>query len=155
MGRDLCEGNEELSARTEQQAVNVAQTTGRVRDLASTVAQNAQAVASVNDQAVTVRDVAETGARAMEKSIRSVEAIQVTAHRMNEINGVIDMLAFQTNILSAQRRRGGGAGGRARARLCRGGHRGADAGAAFGHVGQGDPLADPVVVLPRSRPAWP
>ena len=100
VGRDLCEGNEELSARTEQQAVNVAQTTGRVRDLASTVAQNAQAVASVNDQAVTVRDVAEAGAGAMEKSIRSVEAIQVTAHRMNEIIGVIDMLAFQTNILA-------------------------------------------------------
>ncbi|MFC7411770.1 methyl-accepting chemotaxis protein [Hydrogenophaga atypica] len=51
-------------------------------------------------QAAEVRTVAESGAQTMTAAVDSVEAIQRSAHRMNEIIGVIDGLAFQTNILA-------------------------------------------------------
>ena len=99
-GRNLSEGNRDLSDRTEQQAANLEQTAASVQELASTVQQNAQTASDVDRQAMNVRDIAESGARSMQASIESVEAIQASAHRMNEIIGVIDGLAFQTNILA-------------------------------------------------------
>ena len=100
VGRDLSAGSRDLSDRTEQQAANLEQTAGSVRELAATVQQNAQTAADVDSQAISVRDIAESGAQSMTASVASVEAIQSSAHRMNEIIGVIDGLAFQTNILA-------------------------------------------------------
>ncbi len=100
VGRNLSAGNRDLSDRTEQQAANLEQTAASVRDLATTVQQNAQIAADVDRQAISVRDIAESGAHSMTASVASVEAIQASAHRMNEIIGVIDGLAFQTNILA-------------------------------------------------------
>src|ERR1035437_6545799 len=100
VGRNLSAGNRDLSDRTEQQAANLEQTAASVRDLATTVQQNAQIASDVDRQAVSVRDIAESGAQAMQASVASVEAIQASALRMNEIIGVIDGLAFQTNILA-------------------------------------------------------
>ena len=99
-GNRLGAGNRELSDRTEQQAASLEQTSASVQELASTVQQNAQTAGDVDRQAAGVRDIAESGALAMVASIDSVEAIQKGAQRMNEIIGVIDGLAFQTNILA-------------------------------------------------------
>ena len=99
-GNRLGAGNRELSDRTEQQAASLEQTSASVQELASTVQQNAQTASDVDRQAAGVRDIAETGALAMVASIDAVEAIQKGAQRMNEIIGVIDGLAFQTNILA-------------------------------------------------------
>ena len=99
-GRELSAGNRDLADRTEQQATNLEQTSASVAELAATVGQNADAAGEVDRQAVQVRDIAETGANAMLAAVESVEAIQRSAHRMNEIIGVIDGLAFQTNILA-------------------------------------------------------
>ncbi len=99
-GRELSSGNRDLADRTEQQAANLEQTAASVSDLATTVGQNADVAVEVDRQALQVRDIAESGAKAMSMSIQSVEAIQQSAHRMNEIIGVIDGLAFQTNILA-------------------------------------------------------
>lgn len=99
-GRTLSVGNRELSDRTEQQAANLEQTSASVQELASTVQQNAHSAGEVDRQAAQVRDIAETGASAMSDSVESVVAIQQSAVRMNEIIGVIDGLAFQTNILA-------------------------------------------------------
>jgi len=100
VGRNLSAGNHDLSDRTEQQAANLEQTSASVHELASTVQQNAQTASDVNRQAIKVRDIAESGARSVATAIESVEAIQASAHRMGEIIGVIDGLAFQTNILA-------------------------------------------------------
>jgi methyl-accepting chemotaxis protein len=99
-GQDIRHGNRDLSDRTEQQAANLEQTAASVAELASTVAQNAEAATHVDAQAAQVRDIADAGAQAMRASVASVEAIQASATRMNEIIGVIDGLAFQTNILA-------------------------------------------------------
>jgi methyl-accepting chemotaxis protein len=99
-GQELSAGNRDLADRTEQQAANLEQTSASVQELASTVQQNAQVAGEVDRQAISVRDIAESGASQMGEAIASVEAIQASAHRMNEITGVIDTLAFQTNILA-------------------------------------------------------
>jgi len=99
-GQSLAAGNRELSDRTEQQAASLEQTAASVQELASTVQDNAQTTQQANTQASRVRDVADRGAQAMAEAVQSVEAVQGTAQRMNEIIGVIDGLAFQTNILA-------------------------------------------------------
>lgn len=99
-GHELSAGNRALSDRTEQQAANLEQTSASVQQLASTVEQNAHTASEVNRRAMGVRDIAEQGAHAMMSSIESVAAIQSSTRRMNEIIGVIDDLAFQTNILA-------------------------------------------------------
>jgi methyl-accepting chemotaxis protein len=99
-GHQLSIGNRDLSDRTEQQAANLEQTSASVQELASTVQQNAHTAGEVDRQAAQVRDIAESGATSMLTSVESVEAIQKSSSRMNEIIGVIDGLAFQTNILA-------------------------------------------------------
>ena len=99
-GKCLANDNRELSDRTEQQAANLEQTAASVEQLSSTVQGNAQTASHASVQASGVRDVADQGASAMAEAINSVEAIQSSAKRMDEIVGVIDGLAFQTNILA-------------------------------------------------------
>lgn len=99
-GKSLARGNQELSDRTEQQAANLEETAASVEELASTVQDNASTASVANGQAVKVRDVADKGAATMAQAVESVEAIQASAKRMDEIVGVIDGLAFQTNILA-------------------------------------------------------
>ncbi|WP_366474265.1 methyl-accepting chemotaxis protein [Hydrogenophaga sp.] len=99
-GKALAQGNRELADRTEQQAANLQQTAASVQQLSSTVHQNAASAGDSNTQAARVRDLAEMGAASMERAVASVEQIQKGARQMNEIIGVIDSLAFQTNILA-------------------------------------------------------
>ncbi|MFT7324512.1 MAG: methyl-accepting chemotaxis protein [Rhodoferax sp.] len=99
-GSSLATGNRALSSRTEQQAANLEQTAASVQELSSTVQGNAQAAQQSDIMASGVRDVAENGARTMTEAIASIEAIQASTKRMDEIVGVIDGLAFQTNILA-------------------------------------------------------
>jgi methyl-accepting chemotaxis protein len=99
-GKSLATGNRELADRTEQQAANLEQTAASVQELSSTVERNAQTAGDSDTQASRVRDIAESGAQAMVRAVESVEGIQKSAQQMNEIIGVIDSLAFQTNILA-------------------------------------------------------
>ena len=99
-GVGLAHGNRALSERTEQQAANLEQTAASVEELATTVQRNAETAESVSAQAVQVRDAARASAGAMAGVVGSVEAIQHGAQRMDDIIGVIDGIAFQTNILA-------------------------------------------------------
>lgn len=99
-GKSLAVGNRDLADRTEQQAANLEQTAASVQQLSSTVHQNAETAGDSDQQAARVRDVAESGAQSMGQAVSSVEMIQKSAQQMNEIIGVIDSLAFQTNILA-------------------------------------------------------
>jgi methyl-accepting chemotaxis protein len=99
-GKSLAAGNRDLADRTEQQAANLEQTAASVQQLSSTVHQNAETAGDSDTQAAKVRDVAESGAQSMGAAVASVEVIQKSAQQMNEIIGVIDSLAFQTNILA-------------------------------------------------------
>nr|WP_315848343.1 methyl-accepting chemotaxis protein [uncultured Rhodoferax sp.] len=99
-GDVLVTGNEALSGRTEQQAANLEETSASVQELSSTVKDNAHTAQKSDQAAQAVRGVAEQGAQGMVEAIASVEAIEASTKRMDEIVGVIDGLAFQTNILA-------------------------------------------------------
>ncbi|RZJ15365.1 MAG: HAMP domain-containing protein [Acidovorax sp.] len=99
-GQSLAHGNRSLADRTEQQAANLEQTAASVEQLSSAVQNNAQTAQSADARAAQVRTAADAGAQAMGRAVQSVEAIQQGARRMTEIIGVIDSIAFQTNILA-------------------------------------------------------
>ena len=99
-GQSLAQGNRSLADRTEQQAANLEQTAASVEQLSSAVQNNAQTAQGADARAAEVRKAADAGAEAMTRAVQSVEAIQQGARRMTEIIGVIDSIAFQTNILA-------------------------------------------------------
>lgn len=98
--KSLARANHDLSDRTEQQAANLEQTSSSVQDLSSAVQATAKTAFEASQQAIEVRRVADEGASTMTEAVEAVEAIQANAKRMDEIVGVIDGLAFQTNILA-------------------------------------------------------
>lgn len=99
-GDVLVRGNQSLSDRTVQQAANLEQTSASVHGLSATVLNNATASQQSDGAAHRVREVAERGAKDMSQAVVSIEAIEASTRRMDEIVGVIDALAFQTNILA-------------------------------------------------------
>ncbi len=99
-GLHLVGSSHALSDRTEQQAANLEQTNASVQELASTVHGNAQAAQESDRSASAVRAIADQSAHSMQLAVAQIEAIQASTRRMDEIVGVIDGLAFQTNILA-------------------------------------------------------
>ncbi|MFD2754246.1 methyl-accepting chemotaxis protein [Comamonas terrae] len=99
-GQQLVSEHEALAARTEQQAGNLAQTVVSVEQISGTVQHNAEVAHAAHAKASTVRSAADEGLQAMQHAVASVEAIERQAQRMREIIGVIDGIAFQTNILA-------------------------------------------------------
>ena len=99
-GRSLAAGNRDLAGRTEQQAANLEQTAASVSELASAVAHNAGGARAADADASRLRAEAEAGAQAMARATEAIGAVRQSAGRMAEIIGVIDGIAFQTNILA-------------------------------------------------------
>ena len=99
-GTSLVLGNTALSERTEQQAANLQQTAASVEELSATVKETAQDASAADAAAKAVRDLAEGGLQGMALAVTAVETIQSSTRRMDEVVGVIDGLAFQTNILA-------------------------------------------------------
>ena len=99
-GESLAHDSRALAERTEQQAASLEQTAASVDTLSAAVQNNAETAQSADQRATQVRDAAQAGTQAMERAVHSVQGIQQSARRMNEIIGVIDSIAFQTNILA-------------------------------------------------------
>lgn len=99
-GNTLARSNRELSSRTEQQAASLEQTAASVVELSEAVKENAAMAQHASARAQVVRGLAEDGVTTMSAAIASIEQIQSSSRRMEEIIGVIDGLAFQTNILA-------------------------------------------------------
>jgi len=99
-GHSLAADNRALAERTEQQAASLEQTAASVEQLVAAVQQNAQTASAADRRAADLRSAADAGTLAMDRAAESVQAIQQGARRMAEITGVIDSIAFQTNILA-------------------------------------------------------
>ena len=97
---EIASGNLDLSARTEQQASSLEQTASAMEQLTSTVKQNTQSANQANQQAGSASDVAIKGGQVVDQVIASMGAINNASKRISEIIGVIDGIAFQTNILA-------------------------------------------------------
>ena len=99
-GQGLALGNRDLSDRTEQQAASLEQTGASVRQLTEMVSQTAETARQVNHLSERVHRVTEHGRGSMDAAVASMTGIQESSRRMHDIVGVIDGIAFQTNILA-------------------------------------------------------
>ena len=98
--RAIAAGNQDLNARTEQQAAALQQTAASIEELASTTRQNAGNARQANQLAGQASGVASDGGRTVDELIETMEGISDSSRRIGEIVGVIDGIAFQTNILA-------------------------------------------------------
>jgi methyl-accepting chemotaxis protein len=98
--RQIASGNQDLSQRTEETASNLQQTAASMEQLTGTVRQSADAAASADRLAGSAAGVASQGGEVVSQVVGTMEQIQAASRRIADIIGVIDGIAFQTNILA-------------------------------------------------------
>ncbi|TDG10792.1 HAMP domain-containing protein [Paraburkholderia guartelaensis] len=98
--REIAAGNLDLSSRTEQQSASLEQTASSMEQLTSSVRQNAQHANAASALAMGAADVAQRGGRVVEQVIDTMEEISRSSGKIADITGIIDGIAFQTNILA-------------------------------------------------------
>jgi methyl-accepting chemotaxis protein len=97
---EIATGNADLSARTESQASALEQTASSMEELTSAVRQNAEHARQANALVLAASDVAGRGGDAVQDVVQRMNGILSSSHKIEEIIGVIDAIAFQTNILA-------------------------------------------------------
>lgn len=97
---EIALGNNDLSARTEQQASALEQTAASMEELNSAVRQNADSARQANQLAMNASAVAAQGGAVVNEVVKTMKGIHDASHRISDIIGVIDGIAFQTNILA-------------------------------------------------------
>jgi methyl-accepting chemotaxis protein-1 (serine sensor receptor) len=96
----IAAGNLDLSSRTEQQASSLEETASSMEELTSTVKQNADHARQANQLALSASDIARKGGAVVSKVVDTMGSINESAKKIVDIIGVIDGIAFQTNILA-------------------------------------------------------
>jgi methyl-accepting chemotaxis protein-1 (serine sensor receptor) len=97
---EIAQGNMDLSSRTEQQAGALEETASSMEELTSTVSQNADNARQAKRLAISACDVAVKGGQVVERAVGTMAAISASSKQIGDIIGVIDGIAFQTNILA-------------------------------------------------------
>ena len=96
----IATGNQDLSARTEQTAANLEETAASMEELTVTVTQSADTARQANQLASTAAQAAEQGGQVVQQVVQSMGQITDSSRKISDIIGVIDSIAFQTNILA-------------------------------------------------------
>ncbi|WP_019140322.1 methyl-accepting chemotaxis protein [Noviherbaspirillum massiliense] len=97
---EIAAGNQDLSSRTEQQASSLEETASSMEELTSTVKQNADNARQANQLAVSASAVAGKGGQVVAEVVDTMASINESSKKIVDIIGVIDGIAFQTNILA-------------------------------------------------------
>jgi methyl-accepting chemotaxis protein len=97
---EVATGNQDLSARTEQQAGALEESASSMEELTSTVRQNAENAQQGNQMAASASSVAVRGGEVVAQVVATMGAIDASSKKIVDIIGVIDGIAFQTNILA-------------------------------------------------------
>jgi methyl-accepting chemotaxis protein len=97
---EISSGNLDLCQRTEEQAVSLASTANSMKDLTETVRRNAGDASQANQLALNTSMVAQEGGRMVRQVIDTMDTIKQSSGKISDIIGVIDGIAFQTNILA-------------------------------------------------------
>ena len=97
---EIAAATQDLSGRTESQASSLQETAAAIEQIAATVGQNANSAGEASRKAGNAGQVAERGSAMVSKVIASMQGIEAASGRIAAINGVIDGIAFQTNILA-------------------------------------------------------
>ncbi len=96
----IASGSLDLSSRTEQQASSLEETTSSMEELTSAVKQNADNASQANGLAMTAFEVAGKGGQVVSQVVETMGSINESSKKIIDIIGVIDGIAFQTNILA-------------------------------------------------------
>jgi methyl-accepting chemotaxis protein len=96
----IASGNLDLSSRTEEQASSLEETASSMEELTSTVKQNADNARQANHLAASASEVAQRGGEVVAKVVDTMASINGSSKKIVDIIGVIDGIAFQTNILA-------------------------------------------------------
>jgi len=97
---EIASGNMDLSNRTEQTASNLQQAAASMLQLTATVRQTADAASTANQLANSAASVAQRGGEVVSQVVSTMQEISTSSRRIGDIIGVIDGIAFQTNILA-------------------------------------------------------
>ena len=96
----VASSNQTISERTEEQASSIEETSATMEQMTSTVKQNADNAAQANTLAVSASGVAQRGGEAVHEVVETMREINESSRKIVDIIGVIDSIAFQTNILA-------------------------------------------------------
>jgi methyl-accepting chemotaxis protein len=97
---EIAAGNQDLSSRTEQQASSLEETAASMEELTSTVKQNADNARQANQLALSASSIAVKGGGVVSQVVDTMGSINASSKKIVDIIGVIDGIAFQTNILA-------------------------------------------------------
>ncbi|MFT0531719.1 methyl-accepting chemotaxis protein [Castellaniella hirudinis] len=98
--QDIADGNQALTHHTEQSSTALRQTAGGIEQLLGSIRRNADHARQANHLAQQATRVADQGGRTALETTQTMEAITDSAEKMTDIIGIIDSIAFQTNILA-------------------------------------------------------
>src|SRR5450830_1573804 len=98
--KEIAAGNLDLSSRTEQQAASLEETASSMEELTSTVKQNADNARQAGQLAHSASDIARRGGSVVGQVVDTMQGITASSRKISDIIGVIDGIAFQTNILA-------------------------------------------------------
>jgi methyl-accepting chemotaxis protein len=98
--QEIAVGNHDLSTRTEKQASSLEQTASSIRGLTQAVHQSADAARQANQLAGSAAEVARRGGEVVGQVVQTMDEINASSKKIADIIGVIDGIAFQTNILA-------------------------------------------------------
>ncbi|OXI80135.1 hypothetical protein CFB40_30465 [Burkholderia sp. AU31652] len=97
---EIAQGNNDLSARTEQASTSVQQTAASMAEMTATVSSNAETALQANQLSVSASEAAGRGGQAVSEVVATMNDITASSRKISDIIGVIDGIAFQTNILA-------------------------------------------------------
>ena len=97
---EIATGNQDLSQRTEHTASNLQSVAGALSQLTGTVGQTAESARTANQLVAAAAEAAERGGAVVGQVVSTMDEINTSSKRINDIIGVIDGIAFQTNILA-------------------------------------------------------
>jgi methyl-accepting chemotaxis protein len=100
VSREIASGNQDLSNRTEQTAGNVQTTVGSIGVLSGSVEQTAGSARTANQLVAAASQAAQRGGAVVTQAVQSMHSISQSSRKINDIIGLIDSIAFQTNILA-------------------------------------------------------
>jgi methyl-accepting chemotaxis protein len=98
--QEIAAGNQDLSSRTENQASSLEETAAAMEQLTGTVRQNADSARQANQLVESASEVAEQGGQIVTRVVSTMASIKGSSSKIVDIIGVIDGIAFQTNILA-------------------------------------------------------
>lgn len=97
---EISSGNQSLSSQAENQVANILDASGTLSELSASVAKTADSTEEATQSAISARNMANTGNEVLGRTVTAMNEISESSHRILDIIGVVDSIAFQTDVLA-------------------------------------------------------